>query len=190
MSSQPPPTLLGIIIDQQPSPLTRSEECKLLLTWILIHNAKPGDVLKWVLSHSPNPLPQATKNSITKLVTSIRVEQSIEYQNPLNRDKPSIDVAVSTYITNIDKIRQLLSEVSREERNMVASELGSQGYGIFGGVISALKDIIHHRAANVPDHEAIRSTIISACCGPDVTFQALSKMLGIYLATETISSWK
>ena len=63
---------------------------------------------------------------------------------------------------------------------MVASELGSQGYGIFGGVISALKDIIHHRAANVPDHEAIRSTIISACCGPDVTFQALSKMLGIY----------
>ena len=32
---------------------------------------------------------------------------------------------------------------------MVASELGSQGYGIFGGVISALKDIIHHRAANV-----------------------------------------
>ena len=143
-------------------------------------NAKPGDVLKWVLSHSPNPLPQATTNSITKLVTRIRVEQSIEYQNPLNRDKPNIDVPVSTYITNIDKIRQLLSEVSREERNMVASELGSQGYGIFGGVTSALKDIIHHRAANVPDHEAIRSTIISACCGPDVTFQALSKMLGIY----------
>ena len=86
-------------------------------------------------SHSPNPLPQATTNSITKLVTRIRVEQSIEYQNPLNRDRPSIDVADSTHITNIDKIRQLLSEVSKEERNMVASELGSQGYGIFGGVI-------------------------------------------------------
>ena len=104
-------------------------------------NAKPGDVLKWVLSHSPNPLPQATTNSITKLVPRIRVEQFIEYQNPLNRDRPSIDVADSTHITNIDEIRQLLSEVSKVERNMVASELGSQGYGIFGGVISALKTL-------------------------------------------------
>ena len=63
---------------------------------------------------------------------------------------------------------------------MVASELGIQGYGIFGGVISAIKDIIHLRSLNDHGTEAIRSTVISACCGPRVSFQSLSQAIGIY----------
>ena len=60
---------------------------------------------------------------------------------------------------------------------MVASELGIQGYGIFGGVISAIKDIIHLRSSNDHEHEAVRHTVTSECCGPYVTFKALSKIL-------------
>ena len=63
---------------------------------------------------------------------------------------------------------------------MISSVLCMEGHGIFCSVLAAIKDIIHYRTSNDPDHEALRSTVISACYGPEVPSKFLSQVPSIY----------
>ena len=143
-------------------------------------NAKPSDVLKWVFSHSPNPWPQGNRNAIKKIVARLRVSKAVEQQNSQNRDDSHIALSESRNNTNIAAVRRLLGVLSSEERDMIVSELDLQGHGVSSGITTAIKDIIHYRSSKDLEQEALRSTVISACCGPDVTLKELSNVLGIY----------
>ena len=143
-------------------------------------NAKPSDVLKWVFSHSPNPWPQGNRNAIKKNVARLRVSKAVEQQNSQNRDDSHIALSESRNNTNIAAVRRLLGVLSSEERDIIVSELDLQGHGVSSGITTAIKDIIHYRSSKDLEQEALRSTVISACCGPDVTLKELSNVLGIY----------
>ena len=48
------------------------------------------------------------------------------------------------------------------------------------GIINSITEIVHHRIFRDREHEAVRSPISSACCGPQVNLTILSRLLGIY----------
>ena len=50
----------------------------------------------------------------------------------------------------------------------------------FPAVIESIREILHNKVSLDREHAAVRSTIISACCGPNVNLQELSQLLGIY----------
>lgn len=105
---------------------------------------------------------------------------ALERQKSQKRDDSCIDLSAIRNDSNIEAVRRLLVVLSSQERDMIASELGLQGHGVFSGILSAIKDIIHYRTSNDPEQEDLRSMIISACCGPEVTLKELSNVLGIY----------
>ena len=59
------------------------------------------------------------------------------------------------------------------------SELESEGAFDFCGLLSVIKEILNHRSSNDSDHEAVRSTIISASSGPQVELKKLAHILSL-----------
>ena len=46
--------------------------------------------------------------------------------------------------------------------------------------MSSIKEVLHNRISSDREHENVRSTVISACCGPQVNLKELSELLEIY----------
>ena len=75
----------------------------------------------------------------------------------------------------------MMDEISEEDRDKLIKEyIGSQQQVLTEVIQSVIKGVVNNRSSFDREHENVRSTVISACCGPQVNLRALSELLGIY----------
>ena len=82
--------------------------------------------------------------------------------------------------SRIDQVRILLSEVSLSERELVISELTDRTHRTLCDIFQSVKEVIHFRPFKGIQYEAIRHTLISSCCSPQIDLKSLAKALGLY----------
>ena len=87
--------------------------------------AKPKEVLKWVLSHSPNPWPHVDSNAITKLVNRIKISRSTQMHNAGIRKNIKESMTEMIMDSKLDQVRRLLNELPQRGREEIASELAA-----------------------------------------------------------------
>ena len=120
------------------------------------------------------------RNTITKMVSRLRSESS-----PLRtgfRKEMSIRLSEKKNISSSKKsrVKQLMKDLTKEDQKDVITSLVGKNHGIHSQIITSLKEVLHNRGSSGRDHEAVRSTVISACCGSGIKLSALSEVLEIY----------
>ena len=120
------------------------------------------------------------RNSITKLMGRVRSTSS-PIRTGLRHDT-RIKLSERKIISSSKKIRaiKLINELSKEDREELIGSFVGNSQHIISAIITSLKEVLHNRDSSDSDHEAVRSTIISACCGPNIKLRALSEVLEIY----------
>ena len=81
--------------------------------------------------------------------------------------------------SRIDEVRILLSEMSQSERELIISELTVGMHRTLCDIFQSVKEVIHFRPFKGIQYEAIRHTLISSCCSPQIDLKSLAKALGL-----------
>ena len=96
-------------------------------------------------------------------------------------DNSNVDISLEIMNrSKVDEVRILMSELSSSNRDLISNEFACGMRRQSNSIIKSIKEIVHYRASNISDHEAVRSIIIGACCGPLVDLKTLSNELEIY----------
>ena len=103
-------------------------------------NAKPNEILNWVLSQSPNPWPLVDANILSKLLTRIKRSRSAPEQTVGVRTNIQKSVTQVIYDSKVNQVRKLLTEIPASGREKIVSELVSEGAFDFSGLLSAIKE--------------------------------------------------
>ena len=138
----------------------------------MIHN--------WLISHSPNPWPAASSNSIKKLLQRVINPSTPARQTSRKRYDIRDSEAKLIAGSAISKLKESLRNLSEDLRGKVLSEWKSNEQRELTNIINSIKEVVGYRISSDRKHEDLRSTIISACCGPQVDLKALSEALGLY----------
>ena len=69
--------------------------------------------------------------------------------------------------------------MSPEGQSYVLTQLGCVEEHV-PSILKSIKEVVQQRTSRDQHHEAVRSTIISACCGEHVNLKKISQLLGIY----------
>ena len=78
------------------------------------------------------------------------------------------------------RINKLMSEIDQKNREELITGLVGKQHEVNSDIISSIREVLNNRVSSDREHEGVRSTIISACCGPQVQLRALSKIFMIY----------
>ena len=81
---------------------------------------------------------------------------------------------------NLESIRGLISGLTAPDYRQLGKDVADEQHSFMETVFTSLREIIHNRDSADRDHEGVRSTVISACCGYHVDLSKLSCLLGIY----------
>ena len=81
---------------------------------------------------------------------------------------------------NLLALKCLLSVVPEQQREQLILGISGEELRVLRSIIKSIKEVVLYRISTCKEHEAVRSNILSACCGPNVDLPALSAALGIY----------
>ena len=81
---------------------------------------------------------------------------------------------------NLLALKCLLSVLPEPQREQLMLEFSGKEITVLRSILKSIKEVVLKRSSTCKEQEAVRSNIISACCGPDVELPALSDALGIY----------
>ena len=75
---------------------------------------------------------------------------------------------------NLESIRGLISGLTAPDYRQLGKDVADEQHSFMKTVFTSLREIIHNRDSADRDHEGVRSTVISACCGTHVDLSKLS----------------
>ena len=112
------------------------------------------------------------RNTITKMIGRVK-SLSSPLRTGLRKEK-SIRLSEKKIISSSKKYRvqQMMKDLTKESQEDVIISLVGHDYRAKSEIINALKEVLQNRDSSDRDHEAVRSTVISACCGSDIKLSA------------------
>ena len=97
-----------------------------------------------------------------------RKKAEAEEKSVGKRKSKATTIEFVTSSRNLAAIKRLWTNQSEGDRTKLIRELLGEEHMIYTAIMSSLKEVVHERRSSDRAHEEVRSTIISACCGPDV----------------------
>ena len=133
-------------------------------------------------NQKPDPWPESDIRSLNRLIS--RLVKSDFVDEALNGQSYSVATLDALVKTKLNELLDVLQSLTAPVREKCVLELNKNERFLYpekvNNVLASLREVIGSRNSKTIENERLRSTIISAACGPHVSLKAVSRVFGIY----------
>ena len=84
----------------------------------------------------------------------------------------------------VAEVNQIMDKLPKEKKRFLSTRLTkpiiTHSDRVSKQIMTAIKEVLHFKTSKQSDHEAVRSTLLSAICAPEIRLRDVSDLLSVY----------